>query len=311
MTNEPVKYSIIIPVLNAGEFLGQTVKELHSFTECQKIDDYEVILVDDGSTDNSWEVIKGLTDSRKNTVGVKLRKNFGQHNATCAGISKARGTFVITMDDDLEFDLAVIQKLIATQLQKGADVVYGSFDKDNRSMTIKLTRSFYAILSRAIGGKNQVKGSSLRLMKRDLAKRIAERASNFVFIDEVVFWYTERIEFVPIKRIEGLRKKSNYTSRKLLSLGLDVVLYSSLLPLRVIKRIGLFISVFMFFLGLFFIIKYLTKGVGVEGFTALIVTIAFSTGFIIYTLGTLGEYIGKIFRNVNNAPVYSIEEEIQ
>lgn len=310
MSNETLKYSIIIPVFNAEEFLQKTVDKVQLFITDQNIPDYEIILVDDGSTDDSWNVIKQLSSERIKVSGIKLRKNFGQHNATCAGIIKSKGDLVITMDDDMEFDIKEVTKLIETQHQTDSDVVYGSFDRDNRGLITKVIRTLYTAGSRAVGGKNQVKGSSLRLMKQDLAKKISERASNFVFIDEVVFWYTERIEFVRVHRLKGFRKRSSYTSGKLISLGLDVVLYSSLLPLKVIKRIGLFLSIFMFLLGLFFIVKYLTKGVGVEGFTALIVTIAFSTGFIIYTLGTIGEYIGKIFRNVNNAPVYSVEEEV-
>lgn len=310
MENDTLKYSIVIPVYNAADFLSKTVEEIQKFISGHDHDSFEVILVDDGSLDQSWQVIKNLSKQYNAVSGIKLRKNFGQHNATCAGILKSKGEFVVTMDDDKEFDIHDITKLFELQNQKNADIVYGSFDRDNRGFLIKVVRTLYKLGSRAVGGKNQVKGSSLRLMRSAFARNIAEKASNFIFIDEVVFWHTDRIEFVNIKRLDGFRKKSNYTSRKIINLGLDVVLYSSLLPLKFIKVIGLLLSFFMFLLGMFFIIKYITKGVGVEGFTALIVTIAFSTGFIIYTLGTLGEYIGKIFRNVNNAPVYSIEEEV-
>lgn len=311
MTSDTPTYSVVIPVFNAEDFLKETVESIIKFANSSDFSINEVILVDDGSSDNSWHKIKEICSEHEIVSGIKLRKNFGQHNATCAGILKSNGTFIITMDDDMEFDINALNNLIDNQVRTHSDVVYGAFHQDKGNLFIKSMRTFYAVSSRLVAGKNQVKGSSLRIMKSDLAKKIANQASNFVFIDEVVFWYTENIAFEKVTRIQGLRKKSNYTPRKLIGLGLDVVLYSSLIPLKVIKRIGLLLSVFMFFLGIFFILKYLIKGVGVEGFTALIVTIAFSTGFIIYTLGTIGEYIGKIFRNVNNAPVFSIEDEAE
>lgn len=310
MIQHQVKYSIVIPVYNSAEFLSKTVEITLAYFKDQEHSHSQIILVDDGSSDSSWEIIKDLCNTHELVSGIKLGKNFGQHNATCAGITRAKGDFVLTMDDDMEFNIDNLTKLIDRQKDTSADLVYGVFDQSKGNTFIKAIRSIYAFVSRVVGDKNQVKGSSLRLMTKKLAVQIAKEASNFIFIDEVVFWYTRQIEFVEIERQSGFRKTSNYTPRKLLSLGIEVMMYSSLLPLKIIKRIGLLISIFMFFLGLFFIVKYLTIGVGVQGFTALIVTVAFSTGFIIYTLGTIGEYIGKIFRNVNNAPVFFVEEEV-
>ncbi|CAG5079140.1 glycosyltransferase family 2 protein [Parvicella tangerina] len=304
-------YSIIVPVYNGSAFLPKLVERINSSFASWQHNLMEIILVDDYSQDDSWTEIKKLKSQHPSLVhGIRLSRNFGQHNATCAGMLKASGDLIITIDDDLEVLPEDALKLIQEYEQKELDVVYGKFKKANRSLVKKFFKFFYEIISKIVGGNNKVNGSSFRLMNRSLAKKIAENATNFVFIDEAVFWHTNKIGFVTVEHQKSLRKKSHYGILDLFRLGGDVVMYSSLLPIKVVKALGFFISLFMFILGTFFIIKQLFFGVSIKGFTALIVTISFSTGIILLVLGIIGEYLGKIFRNTNNSPVYSIDEEI-
>lgn len=310
MTKGHKTYSVVIPVYNAAQFLEKTIDIIISFIEEGGVNICEVILVDDASKDQSWLLIQELCKKYSILKGLKLGRNFGQHNATCAGISKAGGDYIITMDDDLEFDIQHLNEMIDLMTNNRFKIVYGEFNQNKGSFPKQFVRSIYSSGSKLILGDDQVKGSSLRILERDLAHKVAKDATHFVFIDEALRWQTDSIGFVSVKRRKGLRSISSYSFYQLLSLGFSVTLYSSMYPLKLLKRLGILISSIMFLLGIYFIIKYLFKGVGVEGFTALIVTITFSTGFIMYALGTIGEFIGKVFKNLNNAPAYSIEEEI-
>jgi glycosyltransferase involved in cell wall biosynthesis len=304
-------YSVIVPVYNGAPFITELVTQLLEVFESPGLSLQEIILVDDYSQDDSWEMIKTVQNVHPEKIkGIRLSRNFGQHNATCAGILKATGDYIITIDDDLE----VLPKEILTLSEKlntgDYDIVYGKFKKANRSLIKKGFKFIYEIISKVVGGDNKVNGSSFRMIKHSLATKIAQNATNFVFIDEAIFWHTNKIEFVTVPHQKGKRNKSHYQLMDLFKLGGEVVVYSSLLPIRIVKFLGFIISFVMLLLGGYFLMKQLLFGVSIKGFTALIVTISFSTGIILLVLGIIGEYLGKIFRNSNNSPVYSIDEEI-
>ncbi len=303
-------YSIVVPVFNGENSIEELTDLIISTFEESEHHLQEIILVDDNSLDQSWNTIKYLKDKHSIVRGLKLRKNFGQHNATCAGILASKSPWVITIDDDIETSPSDINKLIASQKSNDADVVYGKFKRANRSPLKKFFKFCYEIISKLVGGDNKVNGSSFRLIKSDIAKSIAERATNFVFLDEAIFWHTSSINFVTVPHLKSKRKQSHYSIKDLFKLGEDVVIYSSLLPLKAIKVFGFISALIMFCIGAYFIVKHTFFNVPVQGFTALIVTIAFSAGVIIFTLGIIGEYLGKLFRNSNNSPVFSIEKEI-
>lgn len=303
-------YSIVIPVYNSSPFLEETVERIISSSKENYLLD-KIILVDDGSKDNSWKKILELKSQYPEHIsGIKLSRNFGQHNATCAGIAKAKSDFIITMDDDLETAPEDAIKLIESQVGSEADVVYGKYKRPSRNLLRKAFKLFYEIIAKIVGGDSKVNGSSFRLIKTELAKEITAQATNFVFIDEVIFWFTNDIKFVDIKHYQSRRERSHYSFASLLKLGGEVVLYSSQLPLKAIKIFGFLMSMLMFIIGAYFFIKQLLFDIPVQGFTALIVTITASTGIIMFTLGVIGEYLGKLFRNSNNSPVYSVREEI-
>jgi glycosyltransferase involved in cell wall biosynthesis len=310
MNSEDQKYCVIVPVFNGENSIEELTNQIVDAFENSDYSLNEIILVDDASKDQSWNKIKQIK-SRHNLVrGVKLRKNFGQHNATCAGIITSNSDWIITIDDDIETSPNDILKLIETQKKEESEVTYGKFKRANRSPLKKVFKFFYEVVSKLVGGETKVNGSSFRLIKSEVAKSIAKNATNFVFLDEAIFWHTSSISFVTVPHYKSRRKQSHYSLKDLFKLGGDVVMYSSLLPLKAIKTFGFLSSFVMLCIGVFFVIKHTFFNVPVQGFTALIVTIAFSTGIIIFILGIIGEYLGKLFRNSNNSPVYSIEKEI-
>lgn len=309
--NQNPAYSVVIPVYNSELILEDLVSQIMMSFSTWNLQLKEIILVDDNSLDGSWNKIKHLKELHPGIIkGVRLSRNFGQHNATCAGIQKVTGDLILTIDDDLEVAPADAKSLIEKFESENYDIVYGKFKKTNRSLVKKFFKGIYEVISKIVGGDNKVNGSSFRLMKQSLGKQIAQNATNFVFIDEAVFWHTNKIGFIDVPHHRGERPKSHYKLVDLFKLGGEVVMYSSLLPIRIVKFLGFFISTVMFVLGTYFIIKQVFFNVSIKGFTALIVTISFSTGIILLVLGIIGEYLGKIFRNTNNSPVYSIDEEI-
>ncbi len=310
MNSTQQKYSVVVPVFNGQDSIEElTTRIIHTF-ENSEYELNEILLIDDASLDSSWQKIISLKEQHNLIRGIKLRKNFGQHNATCAGILASKSEWIITIDDDIETSPSDILKLIENQKSSNMEVVYGKFKRTNRSPLKKIFKFFYEIVSKLAGGESKVNGSSFRLIKAEVAKSIASRATNFVFLDEAIFWHTSSISFVTVPHYKSMRKQSHYSLKDLFKLGGDVVMYSSQLPLKAIKIFGFISAFIMLCIGVFFIIKHTFFNVPVQGFTALIVTIAFSTGIIIFILGIIGEYLGKLFRNSNNSPVFSIEKEI-
>ena len=305
-----VDYSVVVPVYNASKSLMELSECLMDYFQSTNYS-YEIILIDDFSKDNSWEIVSKLKKNHPNIIkGIKLTKNHGQHIATCVGFIKASGNYIITIDDDLEVNPGQIQLLINEQNSSNSKVVYGNYSNIERSVTRKLFKFIYQKIAKIIEGSNSVKGSSFRLINAQLAKKIATEATHLIFIDEVFLWYTNAIAYVDVKHNKSKRSKSNYSLFNLVRLTGDVVLYSSLFPLKMIKYFGFFFSFINFGIGFFYLSRKIIHDIAVPGYTSIIVSILFSSGLIIFILGVLGEYLSKMFQLMNNRPLYSIDEEI-
>lgn len=305
-----IDYSVIVPVYNASISLMELSECLIDYFKSTNYT-YELIFIDDFSKDNSWEIISELKRNYPNIIkGIKLTKNHGQHIATCVGFIKSSGKFIITTDDDLEVDPQQIQLLIEEQIKSNAKIVYGNYFNTERSLIRKFFKLVYQTFARIIEGSNSVKGSSFRLINAQLAKKIAAEATHLIFIDEVFLWYTNAIAYVDVKHNKSKRSKSNYSLFSLVRLTGDVVLYSSLFPLKMIKYFGFFFSFINFGIAFFYLARKVIHGVAVPGYTSIIVSVLFSSGLIIFILGVLGEYLSKMFQLMNNRPLFSIDEEI-
>lgn len=301
-----IEYSIIVPVYCAENALERLNKSICQFFENKY--SYEIIYVDDYSTDNSWQVLKKIKQANNYTTIIRLNKNFGQHAATICGFKHAKGSFVITMDDDMEVLPNEFEKLIEKQKSDNTDLVYAEFKKLSQSVIRRFFTKSYKLISK-VEGKQKGKGSSYRLLKASLAKKVAENHKQFVFIDELCLWYTNKLSFVPVETNKDYIKKTRYGLFSLFSLTGNVVMFSSSFPLKLVTQIGLILSAVNFIIGIRFIIRKFYFKVDVEGYTSLIVSILFSTGLIIFCIGILAQYIAQILKAVNNPPSY-YEDEI-
>jgi undecaprenyl-phosphate 4-deoxy-4-formamido-L-arabinose transferase len=305
-----IDFSVIIPVYNGVGSIEELSDKLISFFESINYT-FELIFVDDYSQDESWSKIKNLKKKHAPFVkGLRLSKNFGQHIATCAGFKLAEGNFIVTIDDDLEVEPSNIKLLIDNQLETKSTIVYGHLTEVKRSLFRKFFKFLYSSVARILEGENKVKGSSFRLIKSELAKKIEQKATHFVFIDEVFLWYTDEISYVSVQHCKSKRKQSNYTPMGLFKLTSDVVIYSSILPLKFIKYIGFLCSSINFIIGVFYLYQKLINNLTVPGYASIVISVLFSTGLIIFILGVLGEYLSKMFYLMNNRPVYLVDEEI-
>jgi glycosyltransferase involved in cell wall biosynthesis len=302
-----IKYSILIPVFGAENSLVLLNNSIKEFFETKYT--YEIIYINDCSLDNSWEVLKKIKSENNQVTIINFNRNFGQHAATICGFKHAKGDFIITLDDDLEAHPKELEKLILSQEQTNADLVYGVYKKLNQPIIRKTLTNIYKLISKVEGAKKG-KGSSFRLLKKSLAKKISDNHKQFVFIDELCLWYTSKINFIETESNKDYIHKNRYSLSSLFSLSGNVILFSSTFPLKFVTRMGVGLAVINFIIGIHYLLKKIFLKTPVDGYTSLIVSILFSTGLIIFCIGIIAQYLSQVLKSVNNAPCYSESEVI-
>ena len=303
-----IEFSVVVPVYNSSMILEELAERLIA-TISQLSPNFELIFVDDASVDNSWQAIHDLRKEHGNCIrGVRLSRNYGQHNATLCGLKHTEGKFVITIDDDLEFSPEDILKLVEKQRQTNKRVVYGIDPKKKMGWMRRLMTSVFRKLEKTFN-ENYHRGSSFRLMEGDLARKITQHVREFSFVDEYLAWYTNSFDFVLIKT-EKSSLTSRYRTHRLIDLTKDLIYLSSAVPLTIATYSGFTIMVINFLFGIRVIYKRLFLKIDVKGYTSLIVAILFSTGAIIFCLGIIAEYLGKMLKMNYGKPPYNEVDKI-
>jgi undecaprenyl-phosphate 4-deoxy-4-formamido-L-arabinose transferase len=302
-----LQYSIIVPAYGAENSLILLDNSIRNFFEGKY--SYEILYIDDYSADNSWQILKNIKADFLNTTIIRFSKNFGQHAATICGFKHAKGQFIITIDDDLEVHPNEIEKLIQFQKKTNNDLTYGLYKKLNEPILKNVFTKIYKQLSK-IEGKDKGKGSSFRLIKSEIAKKIAFNHKQFVFIDELCLWYTNKISFVNVEPNRNFILKNRYKMSGLFSMTSTVIMFSSSFPLKLVTYLGLALSTSNFVIGVFYILRKFLFKTHVQGYTSLIVSVLFSTGLILLCLGIIAQYLSKVLKGVNNAPCYNEDEVI-
>lgn len=299
---------MVIPVYNSEHTLEELFQRVKTFFE--NFDpqvSFELIFVDDFSKDGSWEVLKKLKKKNPHVVKIiRFAKNYGQHNALLCGLRHSSGNRAITMDDDLQHAPEDINLLIKTMEETNADLVYG-IGGGKHSPTRRIGSKLYKKSSKYIDGKYG-EGSSFRLMDSSLLKKISNHHQHFVFIEELLFWYTEDIELVPVGHYPRKFGKSGYSANKIFRQIVNISINYSNWPLKLMIYGGAVFSLISFLLGVYFILKKIIFDSVVPGFTALIVAIFFSTSLLLLCFGIVGKYLNNIYDVLNEKPAYSIKE---
>lgn len=308
LSTPPPHYSVVAPVYNGTI----TVEELFERTKAvftQLGSSFEMILVEDNGQDNSWQKITQLHKNYPQQVrGIKLTRNYGQHNATLCGFKYARGSYIITIDDDLQAPPEEIPKLLHCFAQTQADVVYGVYPIKKHSL-VRRIGSYTVRKLFKLGAGTQNQGSSFRLIARPIAEQLTRHSQSYVYIDELLQWYTTHIAATPVEHYASKKGKSGYPLLKLIVFTLNLIINYTAIPLRLMTYSGLFFAVVFFCVGLYYIYEKLFWGAQL-GFTSLITAIFFTTGLIMFCLGIIGEYLRRLYLGQNQQPQYTIRETL-
>jgi polyisoprenyl-phosphate glycosyltransferase len=302
-----LEFSVVVPVFNSEASLHELFTRLSTVLLAMN-KSYELIFVDDGSSDHSWEVMKQIKqDHPENFTAIRLGKNFGQHNATFCGFSFAKGNYVITIDDDLQCPPEEIPKLISKMEATDAELVYGLFKNPSHSIYRNIGSRSFKSASNLLGRSKE--GSSFRLISRNIIENIIVYHQNFVFIDEILHWYTDSISYVFVEHHPRKFRRSGYSRIKIMKMVGNLMYYYTTAPLKLMVYGGMLSSVIFFFFSLYFIYRKIIHNVPL-GYTSLIVAILFSTSLILLSLGVIGEYLSRIYQVQNKKPLYSVKKVI-
>ncbi|MGE0636924.1 MAG: glycosyltransferase family 2 protein [Bacteroidia bacterium] len=298
-------FSIVVPVYNSAKTLEELYVRMDKFfTKKQR--SFEVIFVDDGSADNSWQVLSTLKKQSPQTItAVKLTQNYGQHNALFCGLTFVKGDWVITIDDDLQTPPEEIEKLLSTQENAGADLVYGYYEKKEHSF-IRNLGSWFVEKTFKNFANTSGKGSSFKLINASVIEKVISRNYRMFFLDEILAWHTDNITHVVVNHLPRKEGKSGYTLFKLFKITLKLVVGYTAFPLKIISWFGLLSALICLGFVVYFIYMKYTYGAAL-GFTTLIVSIFFSTGLILFSLGIIGEYVRRLYIGETGKPSFTVK----
>jgi undecaprenyl-phosphate 4-deoxy-4-formamido-L-arabinose transferase len=296
--------SIVVPVYKGETFIEPLVAELSrtlpTFTE-----QYEIILVNDGSPDRSWEIIRRLTSEYPCVRGIRMMRNYGQHNATLCGVREARYEIVVTMDQDLQHPPAEIPALLA-KLEEGYDVVYGSPRKLPQGVLRNLmTAAIKWILAKVVGLPSVRNVSAFRAFRTYLREAFVNFQNPSLIIDVLLSWGTTRFTFVTVNIPQA--ERTNYNFKMLVRSATLILIGYSTLPLRFASWIGFIMTVFGLGVFVYVLIIYFTAG-SIPGFPFLASIIALFSGAQLFALGIFGEYLARIFDRSMDRPSYVVQE---
>ena len=301
--------SIVSPVYRAEKILPILVSEINLVME-RIGEDYEIILVDDRSPDNSWEVMKVLSSQNSKIKSIRLSRNFGQHSAIFAGLTKAKGDWVVVMDCDMQDQPKEIAKLYKKALE-GYDIVLGQRENRKDKFLKKLSsKLFYKVFNYLSGGQFNNEIGNFGIYKKKVIDSILNINDYIKFFPLFINWVGFKSTSIPIEHSSREEGKSSYSISRLLKLAFNVIISFSDKPLRLFINFGLGISILSFILGIYYLYLAVTHRITQPGFSSLIVSIWFLSGIIISCIGIVGVYLGKTFDQAKNRPTFIIDEEL-
>jgi glycosyltransferase involved in cell wall biosynthesis len=300
-----VVVSVVVPVYNSEGSLPILVERLSRVLEPAR-ELGELILVNDGSRDRSWEIVQDLASRHPWIRGFTLMRNYGQHNALLCGIRAARYPVIVTLDDDLQTPPEEVPRLLA-ELEKGYDVVYGSPQQQAHGFLRNLASSVTKLaLQSAMGAKTARKVSAFRAFRTHLRKAFDNYGGPNVSIDVLLTWGTRSFSAVQVRNDPRTIGVSNYTLSKLVAHAMNMMTGFSTLPLQIASIIGFLFT----FVGLgvlcYVVGRYFIQGGAVPGFPFLASIIAVFSGAQLFALGIIGEYLARMHFRMMDRPSYAV-----
>lgn len=300
--------SFVIPCYRSAQTVGRVVEEIDTTMKELSGYAYEIVLVNDASPDDTFDVIRSMCAERRDVCGVNLARNFGQHAALMAGFRHARGDVVVCLDDDGQTPADEVGKLLA-KLEEGYDVVYAKYVHKQHSHFRNFGSKVNELMTRAMLGKpKELYISSYFAMRRFVAQELIRYENPYPYVIGLVLRSTKKIANVEVTHREREIGTSGYTVGKLLGLWFNGFTAFSVKPLRIATVIGVISACGGFLYGIYTVVKKFLNPAVPVGFSALMAAIVFFCGLILLMLGIIGEYIGRIYISLNNSPQYVIRE---
>lgn len=297
--------SVVVPVYNSSTLLPRLVKELEAVLgSCA--DRYELILVNDSSPDQSWEVVSEMSRQYSWVHGINLMRNVGQHNALLCGIRTARYEVLVTLDDDLQNPPDEIPKLLE-KLDEGFDVVYGIPEHQQhdlwRNLASRVTKS---VLQNAMGAEIAQNISAFRVFRTQVRESFQHYRGPFVSIDVLLTWGTTRFGALRVRHAPRQERSSGYRLSSLIVHALNMMTGFSVLPLQIASLIGFTFTIFGLLTLVYVIARYFIQGSPVPGFPFLASIIAIFSGAQLFALGIIGEYLSRMHFRAMEKPAYTV-----
>ncbi len=303
--NHSLSVSVVIPVYNSQEILATLINRLENvFSRLGTA--YEIILVNDGSRDDSWGVIYRLANKWNFVRGINLMRNYGQHNSLLCGIRAAEHEIIVTMDDDLQHPPEEIPGLLE-KLAEGYDVVYGTPQHEQHSIWRNIASQVTKLtLQNIMGAEIASNISAFRVFRTQIRDAFTEYRSPFVSLDVLLTWGTTSFAALPVRHEPRAIGVSNYTVGKLILHTLNMMTGFSILPLRIAGVVGFSFTLFGVGVLTYVLGRYLIQGSVVPGFPFLASVIAIFSGAQLFTLGIIGEYLSRVHFRTMNRPTYTV-----
>ncbi|MDD4236685.1 MAG: glycosyltransferase family 2 protein [Bacteroidales bacterium] len=310
MKQSEINMSVVIPVFNDQEVLEELYTRLTQVLS-KLTGEYEIVLVDDGSSDNSWQKIENLKVSNRSVVGIKLMRNFGQQNAIAAGLDFVSGDVTVIMDSDLQDRPEDIPKLIEALEKNDASMAISKWKtRKDGVLKIFVSRIFYAV-SKKITKINHQQGLGVfRAIRKEAIEELKKYNEKTSTTLSLLYWIGVDYVTVELDRDERFAGKSGYNLKKMLKLTMDRIFSFSMFPIRAAIYTGLSISVLSFIAGIVLIVRYFLGSVA-PGWTSMIVLLLFLFGINFLFLGIIGEYLGRIFLESKHRPKYIVKKVLK
>lgn len=299
--------SVVVPTFGNAQVLEALVSEISQIL-LRENRTFEIVLVNDGSPDATWETIRRMILSHPEIRGINLMRNYGQHSALLAGIFNARFEVIVTLDDDFQTPPSEIPKLLG-KLDQGFDLVYGARDKEQHGLARNLASSAAKWLVRhALNVPYAQSVSSFRAFRAELMRDYPRNPPPSVFVDALLGWTAQNVTSVPVQHRPRAIGKSNYTWPKLIGRAVNMATSLSVVPLQLAVWLGFIVTSLGVGLFAFVMISYLVHGREVPGFTFLAAAILLFSGAQLFVLGIVGEYLSRVYLRLLGKPAFVIKE---
>lgn len=305
--DKPVKYSAVIPVYNSALLVAKTIDRTVAFFESQGWL-YELILINDGSRDQSWDVLCEKARANPNVIAVNLLRNYGQHTAVYCGLEQSSGDYVITLDDDLQNPPEEIIHLVQ-KAREGHDVVYGRYRKKKHAWYRRFGSKIISAVNHFIFKRpHDLVLTNFRIIRRDTIQRILTFRTNYPYITGLTIMFAANPANVWVEHQERSVGESQYNLYRIVKLVVRILFSYSSWPLRVVSTMGIAVATVSFLSGLYFIGRRLLGDVRVPGWTTVVVMLSFFNGVSLLILGMLGEYMIRLLNRLDTSQVYHVKE---